>query len=36
MRRNYVDLQFTLQTFMPLSIFAEIGGWNAADVSSPH
>lgn len=35
MRRNYVDLVFTLQQFMPLSIFANIGGFTAATVSSP-
>jgi len=34
-RRNYVDIQFTLQTFMPLSIFSEIAGFSAADVSAP-
>lgn len=34
-RRNYVDIQFSLQTFMPLSIFAEIAGFTAADVSAP-
>jgi len=34
-RRNYVELTFTLQTFMPLSIFADIAGYSPADVSSP-
>lgn len=34
-RRNYVELTFTLQTFMPLSIFAEISGYSTATVSAP-
>ena len=33
-RRDYVDLQFSLQTFFPLSIFAEIAGFSTADVST--
>jgi len=33
-RRDYIDLTFSLQTIMPLSIFAEIAGFSAADVGT--
>jgi len=34
-RRNFVAIQFNLQSFMPLSILADIMGFSAATVSSP-
>jgi len=34
-RRDYVDIQFSLQTFMPLSIYTNIVNFSAATVSTP-
>lgn len=34
-RRDYVDIQFSLQTFMPLSIWTNIVNFSAATVSAP-
>jgi hypothetical protein len=33
-RRDYIDLQFSLQTFFPLSILAELANFSAADIGT--
>lgn len=34
-RRDYVDIQFSLQSLMPLSVYAKIAAFSTATVSSP-